>query len=99
MTNNKNQDKFFNAKRMVNCPDCGKQRLAKPVDKDGVVEPVSDKFIEVRDTKRFVDACGFCQIRYSKADSKYLRDSLIKMQRSIRDTENPSDHKDFSLDI
>ena len=103
ISSNVNNTPTRNDRRMVNCPDCGKQRLAKLMNEDGTVDAPSTNYIEVREQKRFVEACGFCQIKYEKADKKFLRDTIIKMQKAMKDGVSgdgtSGDHRDFSLDI
>lgn len=84
---------------LVTCPACGKDRLHKYLDEDGIVLPTSDLTVEVRDGKRFLDVCGNCVDGYRKADEAFVRDNMRKLAKAFMSGESNSDtdHKDFSL--
>lgn len=85
--------------RYVVCPECSKSRLLKEINVDGSVEEVSDETVEVRDEKRFIDACGFCKNKYQQADEKFMKDNLKKIQRAMNSKDRGNVGEDFTLDI
>ena len=85
----------------VACPACGKPRLNKEINEDGSVDTVSQETVEVRGTERYLEACGFCIIRYQKEDEKFVQQNLKKLSKAFNDdgrsNDGESDHRDFSL--
>lgn len=85
----------------VTCPACGKRRLLKEIDDDGNVDAVSQETVDVRGSERYLEACGFCIIRYQKEDEKFVKANLDKLSKAFNDEDRSddgdSDHRDFSL--
>jgi ssDNA-binding Zn-finger/Zn-ribbon topoisomerase 1 len=82
--------------KIVDCPDCGKNRLGKYVNEDGTVSPASEETFDVRGEERFMEVCKFCSLKYQKSDQRYAKNNLAKLAKALK-TNKGSDHKDFSL--
>lgn len=86
--------------RMVDCPACNKKRLGKYVNEDGSVTQPSQETVDVRGSKRYLEACTFCVGRYQQQDKIFVRENLRKLSKAMvkQDTDgDDTDHKDFSL--
>ena len=86
--------------KLVTCPDCGKDRLQKTLNADGVLDPVSEETVEVRGKDRFLEVCEHCSARYQAEDKRFVKENLHKLSKAITKDNVPdgqSDHKDFSL--
>jgi len=85
----------------VACPACKRDRLLRPLQEDGTTKPVSDDTVEIRGKTRYHDVCQFCAIKYEKADKRFMRENLRKIDKAMQagQVDEESDHEDFSLDL
>jgi len=86
--------------RVVTCPACKKPRLNKYQNADGGVDAANEETVEVRGENRYLEVCGFCTVKYRKADELFVLKNMRKLAKAFK-SEKPkddeSDHKDFSL--
>jgi hypothetical protein len=88
--------------KLVNCPNCNKQRLGKYLADDGQPYPVSNEKQDVRGAERFLDVCGPCATKFRTEDTRFVMANLKKIQEAMRirkDGPAGTTDKDFSIDL
>ncbi len=88
--------------KLVNCPNCKKQRLGKYLADDGQPYPVSNDKQDVRGVERFLDVCGPCAAKFRAEDTRFVMANLKKIQEAMRirkDGPAGTTDKDFSIDL